>query len=86
VFVDSLFPIGSRFVPSSSLRRLFAILAELGKRIGLAISAVNERLKKMRARGDIRAYVALINPVLVVAAIVVLCFGPSTRGKPLQEA
>jgi putative MFS transporter len=27
----------------------------------------------------------IINPVLVVAAIVVLCFGPSTRGRPLQE-
>lgn len=40
-------------------------LAELGKRIDLSISAVNERLKKLRARGDIRAYVALINPVTV---------------------
>jgi hypothetical protein len=27
----------------------------------------------------------MIDPVLIVAAIVVLCFGPSTRGKPLQE-
>jgi Lrp/AsnC family leucine-responsive transcriptional regulator len=26
------------------------------------VSAVNERLKKLRARGDVRAYVALINP------------------------
>jgi Lrp/AsnC family transcriptional regulator, leucine-responsive regulatory protein len=40
-------------------------LAELGKRINLSISAVNERLKKLRARGDIRAYVALINPATV---------------------
>lgn len=40
-------------------------LAELGKRIDLSVSAVNERLKKLRARGDIRAYVALINPVTV---------------------
>lgn len=40
-------------------------LAELGKRIDLSISAVNERLKKLRARGDIRAYVALINPQTV---------------------
>ena len=40
-------------------------LAELGKRIDLSISAVNERLKKLRARGDIRAYVALINPATV---------------------
>ena len=27
----------------------------------------------------------VIDPILIVAAIVVLCFGPSTRGKPLQE-
>ena len=27
----------------------------------------------------------MIDPVLIVAAIVVLCFGPSTRGQPLQE-
>lgn len=40
-------------------------LAELSKRIDLSISAVNERLKKLRARGDIRAYVALINPLTV---------------------
>jgi Lrp/AsnC family transcriptional regulator, leucine-responsive regulatory protein len=37
-------------------------LAELGRSVGLSISAVNERLKKLRARGDVRAYVALINP------------------------
>ena len=27
----------------------------------------------------------IIDPVLIAAVIVVLCFGPSTRGKPLQE-
>jgi putative MFS transporter len=27
----------------------------------------------------------IIDPVLIAAAIVVLCFGPSTRGRPLQE-
>ncbi len=27
----------------------------------------------------------MIDPVLIVAAIVVFCFGPSTRVKPLQE-
>ena len=27
----------------------------------------------------------VIDPVLIVAVIVVLCFGPSTRGRPLQE-
>jgi Lrp/AsnC family leucine-responsive transcriptional regulator len=37
-------------------------LAELGRSVGLSVSGVNERLKRLRARGDIRAYVALINP------------------------
>ena len=37
-------------------------LAEIGRRVGLSISAVNVRLKKLRARGDVRAYVALIDP------------------------
>jgi putative MFS transporter len=27
----------------------------------------------------------VIDPVLICAAIVVVCFGPSTRGRPLQE-
>ena len=40
-------------------------LADLGKRVGLSISAVNERPKKLRARGDVRAYVAPINPQTV---------------------
>ena len=37
-------------------------MARLGREVGLSISAVNERLKKLRARGDVRAYVALIDP------------------------
>jgi hypothetical protein len=28
----------------------------------------------------------IVDPVLIVAVIVVLCVGPPTRGKPLQEA
>jgi putative MFS transporter len=28
----------------------------------------------------------IIDPVLIAAAVVVLCFGPSTRGRPLKEA
>jgi len=28
----------------------------------------------------------VIDPVLIGAAIAVLCFGPSTRGRPLLEA
>ena len=27
----------------------------------------------------------VIDPVLIVAVIVVFCLGPSTRGRPLQE-
>ena len=37
-------------------------LAELGRAVGLSPSGVNERLKRLRARGDIRAYVALVHP------------------------
>lgn len=37
-------------------------LAELGDRVGLSISGVKDRLRRMRARGDVRAYVALIDP------------------------
>jgi len=37
-------------------------LAELGRAVGLSPSGVNERLKRLRARGDIRAYVALVDP------------------------
>ena len=37
-------------------------LAELGRAVGLSTSGVNERLKRLRARGDIRAYVALVHP------------------------
>jgi hypothetical protein len=28
----------------------------------------------------------IIDPILITALIVVLCVGPPTRGKPLQEA
>jgi len=37
-------------------------LAELGSDVGLSISAVKARLTRLRARGDVRAYVALIDP------------------------
>lgn len=36
--------------------------AELGEGVGLSISAVNERLKKLQAQGMIRDYVARLNP------------------------
>ncbi|HEX2664744.1 MAG TPA: Lrp/AsnC family transcriptional regulator [Candidatus Acidoferrum sp.] len=37
-------------------------LSELGRSVGLSTSGVNERLKRLRARGHVRAYVALVNP------------------------
>ncbi len=39
--------------------------AELAKAVGLAPSAVTERLKKLEAKGIIRDYVALIDPHVV---------------------
>jgi Lrp/AsnC family transcriptional regulator, leucine-responsive regulatory protein len=36
--------------------------AELGERVGLSVSAVNERLKKLHAVDVIRGYTALLNP------------------------
>jgi Lrp/AsnC family transcriptional regulator, leucine-responsive regulatory protein len=35
---------------------------ELGRRVGLSVTAVRARLGKLRGRGDIRAYVAMIRP------------------------
>jgi Lrp/AsnC family leucine-responsive transcriptional regulator len=37
-------------------------LASLGATVGLSVSGVKERLRRLRGRGDVRAYVALINP------------------------
>src|SRR5215472_13469802 len=37
-------------------------LADYGAEVGLSVSAVKQRLAKLRGRGDVRAYVALINP------------------------
>ena len=36
--------------------------AELGKRVGLVVSTVNERLKKLKARNIMRKYVTLVDP------------------------
>jgi Lrp/AsnC family leucine-responsive transcriptional regulator len=38
---------------------------ELGAAVGLSISAVNERLRKLTARGAIRALVAIVEPSAV---------------------
>jgi Lrp/AsnC family transcriptional regulator, leucine-responsive regulatory protein len=37
-------------------------LADLGQRVGLSISAVNERPKKLHARRVLRGFVALVDP------------------------
>lgn len=37
-------------------------LADLGKQVGLSVSAVNERMAKLHAQGFIRGYVALLDP------------------------
>jgi Lrp/AsnC family leucine-responsive transcriptional regulator len=37
-------------------------LSEYGAQVSLSVSAVKQRLAKLRGRGDVRAYVALINP------------------------
>ena len=54
-------------------RQLLALLqqngklsyAELGRRVGIAISTVNDRLKKLHAAGAIRGQVALVHPQAV---------------------
>lgn len=54
-------------------RQLLALLqadgkvtnAELGTRVGLSLSAVNERVRKLKASGVIRAYRADIDPLAV---------------------
>jgi Lrp/AsnC family leucine-responsive transcriptional regulator len=40
-------------------------LAELGELVGLSVSGVKDRLRRLRTRGDLRAYVALINPAAI---------------------
>jgi Lrp/AsnC family transcriptional regulator, leucine-responsive regulatory protein len=39
--------------------------ADLGREVGLSVTPVVERLKKLRARGHIRAHVALVEPHLL---------------------
>ncbi|MFL5760196.1 MAG: Lrp/AsnC family transcriptional regulator [Thermomicrobiales bacterium] len=42
---------------------------ELGAAVGLSISAVNERIRKLYARGTIRATVAIVEPAAVGLAL-----------------
>lgn len=43
--------------------------AEIGGRVGLSVSAVNERLKKLAARGVVRAFVAIVDAQAVGFAL-----------------
>ena len=62
--------------------------AELGRRVGLAPSAVFERIKKLEERGAVRGYSANINPAAVDLGLLafVLVRSDERRGAPLTEA
>jgi Lrp/AsnC family leucine-responsive transcriptional regulator len=62
--------------------------AELGRRVGLAPSAVFERIKKLEERGAVRGYSANIDPASVDLALLAFVFVRSDerRGAPLTEA
>lgn len=56
---------------------------DIGKKVGLSTSAVNERLKRLKSEGVIKKHVALINPVSlgldVCAFVQVLIEAPETE-------
>lgn len=56
--------------------------AELAKAVGLAPSAVQERLKKLEAKGIIRDYVALIDPHVVERGLLAFVAVRSTEHGP----
>ena len=62
--------------------------AELGRRVGLAPSAVFERIKKLEERGAVRGYSANIDPAAVDLGLLafVLVRSDERRGSPLTEA
>jgi Lrp/AsnC family leucine-responsive transcriptional regulator len=62
--------------------------AELGRRVGLAPSAVFERIRKLEERGAVRGYSANIDPASVDLALLAFVFVRSDerRGAPLTEA
>lgn len=73
-------------------RRLLALLqwdsrlsyAQLGARVALSVSAVNERLKKLTARGVLRGLVAVVDPRAVGLTLSALVRVPIDR--PEHEA
>jgi Lrp/AsnC family leucine-responsive transcriptional regulator len=58
--------------------------AELATEVGLSVSAVNERLRRLRARGVVRAVVALLDPHAV--GLDVLAFVQVLLDRPEHEA
>ncbi|MBI4752742.1 MAG: Lrp/AsnC family transcriptional regulator [Acidobacteria bacterium] len=57
--------------------------AELGEGVGLSISAVNERLKKLQTQGLIRDYVARLNPAGL--GLDLLAFIAVVLAEPMHE-
>jgi len=62
--------------------------AEIGRRVGLAPSAVFERIRKLEERGAVRGYRASIDPVAVDLGLLafVLVRSEERRGSPRTEA
>ena len=58
--------------------------AELAAEVGLSVSAVNERLRRLRARGVVRGVVALLEPRAV--GLPVLAFVQILLDRPEHEA
>ena len=62
---------------------------ELGRGVGLSVTAVRARLTKLRGRGDVRAYTALVRPEslgLEVCAFVLLSVSGSKSDKTFTSA
>jgi Lrp/AsnC family leucine-responsive transcriptional regulator len=62
--------------------------AEIGRRVGLAPSAVHERIRKLEERGAVRGYTATIDPASVDLGLLafVLVRSEERRGAPTTEA
>jgi Lrp/AsnC family leucine-responsive transcriptional regulator len=62
--------------------------AEIGRRVGLAPSAVFERIRKLEERGAVRGYNANIDPAAVDLGLLafVLVRSEERKGSPLTEA